>query len=110
VNSARSFLTAYYKSHGADPAKAEAQAKTDLQEIQPAVNYLTDYANIFAVKPLVMFDVARLGGLTRHAVGGGIQFTLVVAKFEAGYMRTINPLPHEDRGNFVMRIGFQNLF
>jgi hypothetical protein len=110
VNSAKSFLTAFYKNEGAAAEEAEDQADADLREIRPAVNYLADYANIYAIKPLFLFDVARLGSQTRQAIGGGIQFTLVVARFEAGYMRTINPLPGENRGNFVLRLSFQNLF
>jgi hypothetical protein len=63
-----------------------------------------------------MFDAARinapsaLNNRTRFAVGGGLQFTIVTAKFEAGYMHTVRPLPAESRGNFVFRLYFQNLF
>jgi len=110
VNSAKSFLTSFYKSQGADDKKAAAQADADLREIKPAVNYLADYANLFALKPLFLYDVGGLSGQKRQAIGGGIQFTLVVARFEAGYMRTINPLPHESSGNFVLRLTFENLF
>ena len=43
-------------------------------------------------------------------MGGGIQFTVVTARFEAGYMRTLNPSSGDDRGNFFLRLTFQNLF
>jgi hypothetical protein len=63
-----------------------------------------------------LFDAARLSApessrsQTKFAVGGGIQFTIVIAKLEAGYMRSLRRLPGDDKGNFVMRLYFQNLF
>jgi hypothetical protein len=44
------------------------------------------------------------------ALGGGLQFNVVVAKFEAGYMRTVRRLPGDERGNFVVRLVFERLF
>ena len=63
-----------------------------------------------------MFDAARInapGSLdnrTRFAVGGGLQFTMVVARFEAGYLRTVRRLEGDSHGNFILRLVFQNLF
>ena len=70
----------------------------------------------FAIKPLVMFDEARLARAgsdnyrTRYALGGGLQLTIVVAKFEAGYMRSVNRVEGDRRGAFIARIVFHNLF
>ncbi len=86
------------------------------REITPMVGYISDNANLYSVKPLVMFDAARISdhGITgqqpRFALGGGLQFTVVVAKFEAGYLRTLNRLPGDKRGNFVVRMVFEKFF
>ena len=78
--------------------------------------FIADQANIYSVKPLIMFDVARLktdGALetqTKTGLGAGLQFTIVVAKFELGYVRSLNHLANESRGNFIARLVFQNLF
>ncbi|HVF27919.1 MAG TPA: hypothetical protein VM943_06755, partial [Pyrinomonadaceae bacterium] len=85
-------------------------------EITPITNFVADNANIYSVKPLVMFDAARVrapdafDNRTRLAAGAGLQLTVVVAKFEVGYLRTVSRLPGDDRGNFIMRLVFQNLF
>jgi hypothetical protein len=80
------------------------------------VNFLADQANLFSVKPLIMFDAARLrapgtsNNQTRIGIGGGLQLTLVIPKFEAGYMHTVRRVAGDPQGNFVMRLVFQNLF
>jgi hypothetical protein len=96
---------------------ATERAKTIVsREIEPAVNFIADKANLYALKPLIMVDAARIGAhdaksnQTRYAVGGGIQLTVVVAKFEAGYLRTLHPLDGDPSGNFIVRLVFQNLF
>ncbi len=86
------------------------------QDFEPPIKFIADKANLFAVKPLFMFDAGRLSSRvnveprTHFALGGGIQFTLVVAKFELGYLRTLNRLPGDNRGNLIARLIFQNLF
>jgi hypothetical protein len=55
-------------------------------------------------------DTPGTGSRTLAGLGGGIQFTVVTARFEAGYMRTINPSAGDNRGNFFLRLTFQNLF
>ena len=86
------------------------------REITPMVRYISDNANLYSVKPVVMFDVAHVlvPGATQQrplfALGGGLQFTVVVAKFEAGYLRTLNRLPGDERGNFIVRMIFERLF
>jgi len=105
-----------YEGAGMGPAEAVAKSNRDLKDIDSLLSFISEQANIFAVKPLFMFDAARinapsaLNNRTRFAIGGGLQFTVVTAKFEAGYMHTVSPLRGESRGNFVFRLFFQNLF
>jgi hypothetical protein len=106
------------KGMDADAAEAEAkvQAAKVFRSVAPAMRYLAEKANLYAVKPLLMFDVGRVGdaGLanqrSRVAIGGGIQVVIAVARFEAGYMRGVRRLPGDPRGNFIARLVFQNLF
>jgi hypothetical protein len=101
--------------------KAEPLAQQRAKEIvnrdfRPPIEFIADKANLFAVKPLFMFDAGRVNSRTgpepstRFALGAGIQFTVVVAKFELGYLRTLRPLPGDNRGNLIARVVFQNLF
>jgi hypothetical protein len=86
------------------------------KEIKPAVEFIADKANLYALKPLIIFDAARISSIsnfdkrTRMAIGGGLQFTVVIARFEAGYLRTLHRMEGDSRGNFIMRLVFQNLF
>jgi hypothetical protein len=63
-----------------------------------------------------MFDAARMtrSGFSdpqsRYSVGGGLELTIVIARFQAGYMHAINRFEGEKRGNFVFRLVFTNLF
>lgn len=85
-------------------------------EITPITNFVADQANLYSIKPLIMFDAARikagesLDNRTRYAIGGGVQLTVVIAKLELGYMHTLNRIPGDNRGNVVARLVFQNLF
>ncbi len=85
-------------------------------QLTPAIHYITDRANLFAIKPVVMFDVARLSlpgetnQKTRMALGGGLQFNVVVAKFEVGYLRTVRRIAGDSRGNFIVRLLFEKIF
>jgi len=86
------------------------------REITPMVGHISDNANLYSVKPLVMFDAARVsdrgvtGQKTRFALGGGLQFNVAVAKFEVGYLKALNRLPGDKRGNFVVRMVFEKFF
>lgn len=116
TGSARSFLINQFMTEGASQAEAERRADASLRDVQPAVDFLADRANLFAVKPLFLFDAANVRGMadagprTRFGVGGGVQFTLVIARFEVGYLRTVRALPGDNKGNFFLRLTFQNLF
>ena len=86
------------------------------REILPITNFIADHANIFAVKPLLMFDVAHLslsggpGGRTRYGAGGGLQLDVVLARFEFGYLAALNRAPGDASGHFVGRLVLRRLF
>lgn len=86
------------------------------RDIAPTVNYLADRANIYAIKPMLLFDVAQisgnngLGSRTWAAMGAGIQVNVVTGRLETGYMQTITPASDSSNGNFFLRIVFQDFF
>ena len=85
-------------------------------EIAPMINYITNRANLYSVKPMLLFDLAQisgdngLGSTLWAAVGGGIQVNIVNGRLEAGYMQTIAPASDSSIGNFFLRLVFQDLF
>ncbi|MEN3370606.1 MAG: hypothetical protein V7609_2749 [Verrucomicrobiota bacterium] len=110
-----SMLIATLKKQGLSQEEATTRAHEILQEIRPAAHYIIRDANLYSIKPLLMVDAAGLSGPgasseTWLAVGGGLQLTVVTAKFEAGYMRTISGPTFGHEGNFFARLVFQNLF
>ncbi len=111
-----SMLAAVLKNEGASDADATEQAKAAFQEIAPATHYMVNDANLFSIKPLLMFDAAGLRDSGNHlsetwlAAGAGVQLTVVIAKFELGYMRTLSGPTFGARGNIFARLVFENLF
>ncbi len=110
-----SMLRAVLKNEGRSDAEAEREARRVFQEITPATSFLIEDANVYSLKPLLMFDAAGLSD--RHgrsetwlAAGGGLQLTIVTAKLEAGYMHTISGPQQGHGGNAFVRLVFQNLF
>lgn len=101
-------------SDGLTPDEAKRRANEIFDEIRPATHFVIDQANVFAVKPLLMFDAAELesapGRASWLAAGAGVQLTVVTAKFEAGYMRTLSGPTFGSRGNVFARLGFERLF
>jgi hypothetical protein len=116
VNSGQEALSLNLQDEGLSEEEADKKAAKIFAQIRPGVEFLTHYGKVYSLKPMVMFDYTRLtrvgsgGPQIRYAVGGGLQFTMVVAKFEAGYLRTVRALPGDSRGNLVVRLVFQNLF
>lgn len=113
--SGETILGALYRRQGLSRDEAIKKAKQEFKGINSAIGFLVDRANLYSVKPLFMFDAAKFNGLAgtnkiRLGAGGGLQLNIVIAKFEAGYMRTINSQPGDSKGNFIMRLYFQNLF
>jgi hypothetical protein len=109
-----SMLAAVLQQQGMDAQQAAREAKRILQEVTPATHFIIEDANLYSIKPLVMFDAAGMSGRgtdeTWLAAGAGIQLTVVTAKFEAGYMRTISGPTYGEKGNAFVRLVFQNLF
>ncbi|HZE69894.1 MAG TPA: hypothetical protein VE135_10270 [Pyrinomonadaceae bacterium] len=95
---------------------AEEKAKKIVErDVAPNIRFIARHANLFALKPLLMFDYAQIGGtsgrsLRRYAVGGGVQIVIILARAEIGYMKTISRVGGEPTGNVVLRLTFQNLF
>jgi hypothetical protein len=114
--SGKNFLAAQLRSEGLSPEAAERQAEEVYDEITPATDFIIDQANLYAIKPLLMFDAGGMseGGTFSDsewfAVGGGVQLTIVTAKFEFGYLRTVSGPTFGDRDNLFFRLVFQNLF
>lgn len=115
VNSGEESLSLSLQDEGLSEDQANEKAAQVFGEIRPGVKYLTNYAKTYSVKPLFMFDQVRLGKpgndpQSKYSVGAGVQLTIVVARFQAGYMHAINRLEGERRGNFLFRLVFTNLF
>lgn len=112
----QSMLAATLRKEGMSTDAANKKAGEMLAEIKPATHFIIDDANIYSIKPLVMFDAGgmtasgRSSGETWLAAGGGLQLTVVIAKFEVGYMQTLSGPTFGGRGNGFARLVFQNLF
>ncbi|MFL6540965.1 MAG: hypothetical protein ACJ8HU_09390, partial [Chthoniobacterales bacterium] len=108
------FYAAELEAEGHSSDEALAMAKKTYSEVRPAIDYIADRANVWALKPLLMCDVAGQDSGTRGqrvqaALGGGIQLTIVTAKFELGYMHTVAG-DDNGSGNLFGRIVFENIF
>lgn len=101
------------------PDNSETEAKADAivnRDIKPTIDFLADHANIYAIKPLLLIDVAGIDApdgqsdRARVGVGGGLQITVVTAKVELGYMQAVRRERGDPSGNFFLRLVFENLF
>ncbi|MGI9086813.1 MAG: hypothetical protein ACR2HH_03585 [Chthoniobacterales bacterium] len=108
-----SHLAVEFEEEGLSPEAALAKAKAIYGGVQPAVEFVADRANVYALKPLLLCDVAGQDGnggqRVAAAVGGGLQLTIVTAKMEVGYMQTVAG-ERSGTGNFFGRIVFENIF
>jgi hypothetical protein len=81
-------------------------------DVLPAVDYLVDRANLYAIKPMLLFDVAQISGNSGSkfwtAAGAGVQVHIVNGRIETGYMQTISPATDSGTGNFFVRLVFEN--
>lgn len=99
-----------------DNSQTDSLAKAMVaKEILPMIEFVTDRANVFAFKPMLLFDVAGLKqkGLdtkTFLAAGAGVELTVVIARFSMGYMKTLAPSSERSKGNFFLQLRFQNFF
>ncbi len=86
------------------------------KDVNPITDFIADHANLFAVKPLFMFDAGQVlapnafDDHTRFGLGGGIQIDIVMARFELGYVAALNRIPGDRRGNFVGRLIMKRFF
>ena len=85
------------------------------KDIRPVINYLADHANVYSIKPLLLFDLAQvnkrgIGDRLWGAAGAGLQLNIINAKLEIGYMHTLFPKSDGDKGNFLVRFTIQNLY
>ncbi|MEY2563360.1 MAG: hypothetical protein QOH88_1553 [Verrucomicrobiota bacterium] len=107
-------LAAVLQKQGLSADEALREARKILNEVSPAARFIINDANLYSIKPLLMVDAAGLSGAgsseTWLAAGGGVQLTVVTAKFEAGYMRTLSGPTFGQKGNAFVRLVFQNLF
>ncbi|HEV8429536.1 MAG TPA: hypothetical protein VGQ41_16670 [Pyrinomonadaceae bacterium] len=116
VNTGEEALSSSFEDEGLSSDEADKKAAKVFSQIKPGVRYLTHYAKLYSLKPLVMFDEARMARndssnpQSRYSVGGGVELTVVLAKFQAAYMHAINRFEVEKRGNLVFRLVFTNLF
>lgn len=114
VDSGPNFLQPILVQRGLSPEEATKQAEEVFEEVKPAARYVINDANIFSVKPMLLFDVAGLSDGSQSetwvAVGVGVQVTLVTAKFEAGYSQTLSGPTLGSRGAPFARLVFQRLF
>jgi hypothetical protein len=97
-----------------DDTYSAANAIVD-KDIRPTIDYLADRANVYSVKPLLLFDIGRLNdhilsGKTFTAIGAGLQATIVIARLEIGYMHTLSPSDYNSRGNFFLSFVMQNFY
>ena len=110
-----SMLRAVLKNEGLSDDEADRQARNVFKEVTPATRFIIEDANLYSLKPLLMFDAAGLSDRngrseTWLAAGGGLQLTIVTAKLEAGYVHTLSGPQQGHGGNAFVRLVFQNLF
>jgi len=106
-------LEASLKAQGYSDADAKREQDRVMNSVRPAVHYIADQANLWSVKPIVLVDWARVrvgssDAASRTGLGGGVQFGVVTAQFQAAYIHSVGGGP--SAGNFVFRLSFQNLF
>jgi outer membrane protein assembly factor BamA len=111
-----SFLASTLQNQGRSEADATAEAASVFSHITPAVEFLADQANLYALKPLIMVDASQVtsastsGNDVRLGIGGGLQLTVVVARLEVGYVSSVLRERGDDTGNVLFRMTFLNLF
>jgi hypothetical protein len=118
VATAKNFiLDDLINNHGL-PDTEETEAVADRivnQDIRPTLDYLADRANVYSVKPLLLFDLAQMWNQVKTnklwlAAGLGVQATIVVARLELGYMHTLAPASDKGTGNLFIRFVLQNFY
>ncbi len=119
LNSSETLMTSYYENEEhLPPDAAAAKAKADIDSVKPAVRFISRYAKLYGLRPLLIFDIAQSrltfpsssGLQTLYNGGLGMQFTLVTARAEAGYVWVLGGTNKPPSGNVLFRMTFQNIF
>ena len=111
VETLRKAMTAEFAQ--IDEDRAQKKATADMAFTRRTLNTLFNDVNIYAISPVIVFDVARVGpaGGTRYGPGAGIRFELATtAHFTLGYAWNVKQGPGEGRGNIFFAIGVRDLF
>jgi hypothetical protein len=98
-----------------DEAATAAAEKIINRDVRPAIFYLADRANVYSIKPVILFDLANMtrtgtSNTTWGAAGVGIQLNIVNARLQVGYAHTLFPSADRSKGNFLLRFNIQDFF
>jgi hypothetical protein len=118
VGSAKNFILDDLITTNGFPDDENTEAIADRiinRDIRPTLDYLADRANVYTVKPLLLFDIGRLGdhdfkNVTWLAAGLGIQVKIVVARLDLAYMHTLSPSEYAGTGNLFLRFILENFY
>ena len=99
-------------------SEEEAASKAERiieRDVRPPIYYLADRANIYSIKPVILFDLANMGKNENGnriwgAAGLGVQLNIVNARFQIGYAHTLFPSDDNSKGNFLLRFIIQDFF
>jgi hypothetical protein len=116
LTTSKNFLAEHYMNEGLSGPEADARAEEEVDAIRPAITYIADSANLIALKPVFLFDVATLRPVDgtpsplRVGVGGGVQLIVVTFKVELGYVHAVRRQPGDRSGNLFLRMAVTDIF
>ncbi|MGZ5134125.1 MAG: hypothetical protein ACXWCG_03200 [Flavitalea sp.] len=118
VVSAKNFILDDLISTNGLPDDENTEAIADRivdRDIRPTLDYLANRANVYSVKPLLLFDIGRLGNrdtnnITWLSAGLGVQVKIVVARLDLAYMHTLSPSDYSGTGNLFVRFILENFY
>jgi hypothetical protein len=100
-----------------DQSTATKDAEADMRFTRRTLNTLFNEVNTFAVSPVFVFDVARIGpasaglGGVRYGPGAGLRLELAsTVHFTTGYAWNVRQRPGEGAGNIFFSLGMRDLF
>ena len=99
------------------PTDPERKTRRDIDYAVQSLDVVFRELNLYAVSPILIFDVARLGpsknsdfGGARYGLGAGVRFSLVSLDLNLGYAGNLNRRRGEGRGAFVFSLDVADLF
>jgi len=99
------------------PTDPESKTRRDIDYAVQSLDVVFRELNLYAVSPILIFDVARLGpsknsvfGGARYGLGAGLRFSLVSLDLNLGYAGNLNRRRGEGRGAFVFSLDVTDLF